>query len=64
MGNLRLEPKQNPVRFVALNPGFAVTGPHPKPAELIIEVDSLRIRLNRGFDTELLRQVLAVVTSS
>ena len=64
MGNLRLEPKRDPVRFVALNPGFALTPPQPKSTELVIEVDSLRIRLNRGFDAELLRQVLAVVTSS
>lgn len=62
MGNLRLEPKQEGVRFVALNPGFAVTAPHPKPSELIIELDSLRIRLNRGFDAELLREVLDVVS--
>jgi len=61
MGILRFEPKLEAVRFVALKPDFAIATPVSGSAQLVIEVDSLRIRVNPGFDSEFLRQVLAVV---
>lgn len=56
MGQLRMEPKVRPIRFVEITPSQSVLEPQPKP--ITLHLGGLQIEIPAGFHHQTLAEVL------
>ncbi len=59
MGQLRMEPKVRPIRFIEITPSQSVFEPPPKP--IMIHLGGLQIEVPAGFHHPTLVEVLELL---